>query len=212
MPVSVQSIIDSARLTLQDANRVTWTDQELCDYLTEAEAHTVMLKPDAYPVKGPISLSAGTTQILPPGAVGILDIDHNVVSKRRITLVDRELLDETSRFWPAGTQETDVQHWCADPRDPRRFEVTPPNNGTGAVEALYGVTPDPCTLSGNIHLGDFYRVALMWFVLHRAWAKNSKRYDPVKSQAMLNNYMQALGLRATAQIAVAPKVSQSEGA
>jgi hypothetical protein len=171
MPVPVQDIVDSARLTLQDADSDTWTDQELCDYLTEAEAHTVALKPDAYPIKGPVSLTAGTDQVLPTGAVAILDLDHNVVSRRRITLVDRELLDETSRFWPAGTQERDVQHWCADPRDPRRFDVTPPNDGTGVVEALYGAVPPACELSGNIHLGDHYRVILMWFVLHRAWPR-----------------------------------------
>ena len=205
-------IVNACRVTLIDAAAATWSDAELLGYLNEAERAVVFLKPDAYTVRDYIPMVAGTNQAIPTGGVAVLDLSQNEVSKRRVTLVDKELLDEANRFWQAATEETDVQHWCADPRDPTRFDITPPNDGTGSVLCLYGAVPTAIAATSNaINLNDSYQYALECFTLSRAYAKNSRKQDLAKSAAYMNEFRQSLGIKATAQIAVAPKVSSNVG-
>lgn len=208
-----QSIVDSCRVILIDASANGWADAELLGYAQDFQAHTSMLKPDAYTIRGYIPMVAGTRQALPTddGSIAILDMGENEASGRAVTLVERELLDTENRFWPAATQETDVQHWCADSRDPKRFDVTPPNDGNGSVECLRGAVPPAVAAGAQMGLGDQYKVAAEFFVLARAYSKNSKRQDLVKADSYMAKYMNALGIKSTAQVAVAPKVSQQVG-
>lgn len=213
--VLVSDTISNARSTLVDAAGTTWTDADLEAYYNEGLRALALLKPDAYVVDGDVALAAGTRQVLPEGAVAIFDVEYNSTSKRRVTLVDKELLDEMNRFWPAATQETDVQHWCADPRERTVFVVTPPNNGSGSVHAVYGAVPPAVGMSTGtssaIPVGDQYEPAILQYVLHRAYAKNTKRQDLGKSQAALQQFMTLLGIGSKGQAAVAPKVNTSPG-
>jgi hypothetical protein len=204
-------IVNACRVTLIDAQAATWSDDELLGYLNEARRTVVLLKPDAYTVREYLALVAGTKQQLPAGGVAILDCGDNEATGRVATLVDRELLDHMNRFWPAATPESGVMHWCADPRDPRRFDVAPPNDGTGSLEVLYGMTPAAVALGEEIGLLDVYQYPLECFTLARAYAKNTKRQDLGKSGGYMQEFRQSLGLKSVAQVAVAPKVNQNVG-
>lgn len=204
-------IVNACRVTLIDSAAATWSDAELLGYLMEGQRQVCFLKPDAYTQRDYVDLAAGVKQALPANGIAILDVGDNEVSGRACTLVDKEMLDHSNRFWPAGTQEVDAQHWAADPRDPRRFDVTPPNTGTGSLEVLYGAYTPDTELGVDITLNDSYQFALECFVLHRAYAKNSKKQDLAKAGAYLETFKQALGIKSAGQVAVAPKVSQSAG-
>lgn len=205
-------IIDDVRQILIDDELAEWSDADLLKILSDAGRLVVTFKPDAYPVRDFIPMVVGTNQALPADGVAILDLSQNEVSKRAATLVDKELLDHENRFWQAATGELDVQHWCSDPRDPRRFDITPPNNGSGSVLALYGATPPQLTARGDtVVFTDPYKYPLTCFCLHRAYAEQSRKGDNVKSQQWLQNGLQALGVKSAAQVQVAPKVSANPG-
>jgi hypothetical protein len=204
-----------ARVTLIDAAKVTWSDVELLGYLNEGIRATVFLKPDTNVVRDYVTLAAGDRQELPAGGVAVLDVLQNSVAKggRNITQVDESLLDECNRFWPAGTRVPQVEHYTADPRDPRRFRVFPPNDGTGSVEVMYGALPTPIAAIGDaVPMSDSYQAALIAFVLSKAYAKNSTKQDLGKSDRYVNQWQGMLGVKSKAQFAVAPKVSQEPGA
>jgi hypothetical protein len=156
-------------------------------------------------------LPDGTNPDLPRG-IAVLDIDDNENSGRVCVLVEKELLDAENRFWPQATRMPDADCWAADPRDPRRFDVSPPNDGSGSLAVLYGAVP-PRLADGTetLALGDQYKLAGVTFLLFRAYAKNSKRQDLGKSQGYWSQYLNILGIKSTAQVAVAPKVSQQVG-
>ncbi|MBX3603189.1 MAG: hypothetical protein KF863_21420 [Rubrivivax sp.] len=206
----VSAILSQVRVTLLDPNGSTWGDAELLGYFNEFQRTTAFLKPDAHTVRDYIPLEAGINQELPEDGIAVFEIGENEVSGRMATLVDRGLLDHANRFWPAATQEPDVQHWSADPRDPRRFAVMPPNDGTGSIECLYGAVPPAATLGdapdGAMAFPDSYEHAAKCFVMAKAYAKNSKRQDPAKSAAYMADYRQALGIKTTSQAASAPRV------
>lgn len=221
MATTALQIINRVRDTLLDASAVVWPNAILLDYINEAQRATVFVKLDANPVQASLTLAAGVVQSLPLAAggfqdgAGIIDVTHNLVAGspgRVITLADKELLDETNRFWPAATQVATVQNWCADPRDARRFYVSPPNNGAGVVNVVYGAIPAAITdTATNLTLIDTYVPAVINYVLAQAYGKNSLKGDVAKSAYYLQQWGQALGLKSQTQVAVAPKVSESAG-
>lgn len=213
MTIAVGPLLDSVSTTLLDTARRTWPLQaDLVPYLNEALAATAALKPDMYTVQEFITLVAGISQVIPAAGVALLDVIQNE-SGRVVTQVDAGLLDEANRFWPRATQETVVQHFAADPRDPRRFNVTPPNDGTGRVQVLYGAVPGPVTGSSgeDLLLAPSYLAILTNYVLGKAYGKNSKKQDLTKATFYMNQWGTALGLKSKGQVAVAPKVAVSEG-
>lgn len=197
------------RVTLLDAAKRTWTDDELQGYLVEAVRATCMLKPDAYTRREAVPMAYGSRQELPEGGIAVFDLYENDASASAVTLADRELIDHQNRFWPAATYEIDVAHWSADARDPRRFIVTPPNNGYGAVWALFGAVPAEFAIGDEVPLQDIYEHPLKLFVMAKAYAKNSQRRDLVKSDSMMGQWRAALGIKNQSQAALAPSPARS---
>lgn len=203
-------ILTPARHTLLDASGVAWTDAELIAYLNEAIRDSVAAKPDIYPVSGEIRLVAGIVQSLPTGGVLLIDITHNTDTGRTVSVVDLPLLQEANRFWPAATQQAEVENFAVDPRTPRKFLVSPPNNGAGQVYGTYGGAPATLTALGDTFpLLDIYQPAITAYVIGRAYAKNSKRQDLAKAAAYRQQWAQALGAKSVATTTTVPRVSQS---
>lgn len=194
-----------------------WANAELVGYTNRALRATVAAKPDAYTKREFVSLAAGNSQVIPDDGVLFVDLTQNEVSGLVVTQVDDALLDAANRYWPASTQQTDVEHYSADPRDPRRFNVFPPNDGAGSVQMLYGALP--ATLAGpvvsggseDIPLDTVYQEALTNHVLAQAWTKPSKRQNLAEAAQCMQAWGAALGLKAKGQQMMAPKVAVSEG-
>jgi hypothetical protein len=212
MSVAVGPLLDSVSVTLLDTARRTWELHELVGYLNEFMAATANIKPDMYTRQEFVTPVAGISQIIPTDGVALLDIIQNA-SGKVITQVDAGLLDEANRFWPAATQTSIVEHFAADPRDPRRFNVTPPNDGTGSIQVLYGAVPPDATGSSaeDLPIAPSYLAPAINYVLGKCYAKTSKRQDLVKAQAYMSQWAASIGMKSKAQVAVAPKVAVSEG-
>lgn len=207
MTILASVIINAARFTLMDSALAVWSDAVLLADLNSAERKVCLLKRDAYPLRAAVSLVAGSKQTLPSGGLCILDLYDNVSNGQTIRLVDRGLMDEAARFWTAATQEPLVQDWCADQKDPTRWDVAPPNDGTGSVNALYGAVPTPIATTGTaINLPDVFESVLKCFLLAEAYSHSSKRYDPQKAAFYEQQGMQLLGIGSQNQVAVAPNV------
>lgn len=209
--IQAQAILDSARGTLIDAAARTWSEAELLQYLNEGLRATVGVKADAYTKEEYVQLSIGTLQTIPDNGTSLIRITENR-NGRIVTQVDFDLLQESNRFWPRGTLEATVENYAADPRDPRRFVVSPPNDGRGQVRMLWATPADEITdPTSQIPMSDIYEPPLIDYVLHRAYAKNTVRQDLSKSQAHYVRWGQFLGLRTQTQKAVAPTVAAEPG-
>jgi len=208
--VTAADILSTARSTLLDVASTAWSQQDLLDYLNQGLRACAGAKPDFYTVKGNVELVAGPEQALPADGVQVLDILENAYSGEVVTLVDRELIDETNRFWPVTDRSRDAQHYAVDPRDPARFTVMPPNDGTGEVRALYGALHPTIALADindALLVSDKFQPVLVSYVLHRAYAKNSQRQDLAKSSFYKQQWAADLGLDTRAQAALAPRAT-----
>jgi hypothetical protein len=203
-------VTDQARRILIDAAKVTWLDADLLAALNEAMRATQAVKPDFYTVRDVIDLTAGIAQALPDGGTTLIDITSNVASGQVVTQCDLALLQEVNRFWPADDQVLDVDNFATNVKEPTRFFVTPPNNGYGRVNASWGAVPPVITgLTDELPVLEIYQTPLLNFVLGRAYAMNTKKQDITKATYYMNEWGKALGLKTQAQIAIAPKVTDT---
>lgn len=209
--IAVGPMLDSVSGTLLDRARRTWSLAELVQYTNEALAATAAVKPDMFVRQEAVSLVAGTLQRIPDGGVALLNVTHNEVSGRVITQVDGGLLNEANRFWPAATRQTDVEHFAADPRDPTRFDVTPPNDGTGSVQMTWGAVPDPVTGSSGeeLDISPSYEPILINYILGRCYEKNTTAGNPAKAMSFKNQWGVMVGLKSKGQATVAPRSAVS---
>ena len=214
MAVSVETVINNVARTLLDTAFRTWSRAEHVANLNEAQRLICGdYKLDAYPKREFVALVAGIAQDLPDDGTALIEITDNEASGRSVTQTDLAILQEENRFWPAATQQPEVENYAADPRTPRKFYVFPPNDGSGSVRITYGAIPPELTGSSgeNIALSDAYQYPIERIMLSMAFAKNSVRQDLSKSQTFINEARLALGLKSQGQVAVAPKTSQSPG-
>lgn len=215
MAVAVDDILDDVSRTLLDTARRSWPLTALVDYMNEAIRASSSVKPDIYTVRANTPLEEGTLQEIPAGGIALIDIPRNSLQSggegRVVTQVDAELLAEANRFWPRATTQSQVEHYTADPRDPRRFQVFPPNDGNGMVEMLYAAVPSAVASGETFPLADIYQPAITAYMEAKAYAKNSRRQDLTKAGAALQRWGTLMGLNAKALAAIAPKVLVSEG-
>lgn len=211
MSITAATILDRAAELLLDTAHRTWSADELLDLLNEALSATALVKHDFYTVQDFVTLAAGVLQTIPDDGVALLDIVRNA-SGRVVTQVDKSLLEEANRFWPAATQETVIEHFTVDPRNPLRFQVFPPSDGTSSVEMLYGATPPQVMYAAEeIPVPASYQAPLLDFVLARAYSKNSKRQDLTKAANFAQSWARYVGATSQAQLALSPKVASSPG-
>lgn len=213
MSILASVVTGQAAIQLVDIDHVTWPEANLLAYLNEALRATALVKPDLVTRQESIPLAAGVLQALPADGIALIAITRNTAGTQRVvTEVDAQLLAESQRFWPAGTQVTAVEHFTVNPASPRQFDVYPPNNGTGAVIALYGVVPTLLsTVSDTLPVLETYQQPLVQYVVSRAYAANTKRQDLVKESAAMQNWARAIGAKSQAQMAISPKVASQPG-
>lgn len=202
-------VIARARRTLLDPDAVTWSDADLLDYLSAGQTAVCQLKADAFPKRATFSLAAGVAQQLPSDALSLLDVYYNT-SGTPVNEVGRSLMNNVTN-WPASTQQAEVTDWMSDQRDPRRFFVYPPNDGTGSLLLLYGAIPPALTAtSDSLSLVDTYETALWAYTVALALAENTKRQDLAKSDEFLKLFNTMIVGRAQTQKINAPNLGLAE--
>lgn len=211
MNILAREIVEAARSILIDEDAATWSNDFLLGALNEGLRTVALVKPDAYTLQDFIPLAAGVLQELPPDGTSFMELTMNEDGDLCIEC-DKSLLDANNFAWGRATPEHLVQDWASDPRNPRRFYVSPPNDGTGSVEVLYGAIPPVLMyLDEEIPVQSIYQAPLTAWVLMRAWMMNSQKQDLTKSAAQQQTFNTLLGLRSQAQVAVAPRVNQVPG-
>lgn len=203
-------IFGDVRKTTLDGAARAYSNADLASFLTEALCSLANDKTDAYTITTDHDLVAGESQSLPDDGVALFDVPNNTVANggRIVTMVQRELLAEASRFWPAGTRQAQVEHYTYDPRTARQFKVFPPNNGNGAVQIIYGAVPPAITApTDELVVSDTYRAPLTNYVTAKCYAVNGKKADVAKFNNYMTLYRGQLGLRTTSIRATAPKIA-----
>jgi hypothetical protein len=180
------NIFSKVDTILLDTAKIRWPDAEKLEYLNDGQRQIVIYKPDAFVVNNVFVLVAGTKQSIPDGTgslaegIALIKVVRNMgltpgtTPGAVIRKIGADFLDAINPDWHTETQAAAVKNYIYDDSDPTRFYVSPPNTGTGFVEAAYSALPGEVAAIGNvITLSDIYQDALRNYILFRCYAKDA---------------------------------------
>lgn len=217
MATTVGQLLTRARRILQEITQdgTRWTNAELLDWLNEAYAVVVDIRPSANTVISEVACQGGTRQSIPAEAARLIDVIRNTAPPAvglAVTQVSRAMLDTTRRRWHGEPPTESIEQFAFDDLDPRHFYVYPPAKDTARLEILYSIVPElhspsEATTSSSeaIRLPDTYVPILLDLVLARAFSKDAESAANLQRATMHSQSAQAaLGLKIQADHTSSP--------
>ena len=220
MAVKAGAVLHRAQTLIQDNTGIRWPLPELAQWLNDATREVTLYKPSASSDSVVLSLTRGTRQTIPAGALMLLRIIRNLESGstasdrkggRAVRLVNRDVLDTQHPDWHSDgpTRFTlGVKHFTFDESDPTTFYVFPGNDGNGTVEALVSQAPPPIDEAGttladyevDMPLPDVYANAVLDYVLYRAYSKDASFAENMeRANAHYNAFSSSLGAKTSSE-------------
>lgn len=203
MAISVFAVHNRVRNLIHDTEGVRWSDDELLDWVNDAQHELVRHVPSAYTLRVARALPLGTRHSLAGLGVtdghAVLDVVANVgaddVLGRSVTQVERALLDRQNPYWSKAVGP-EVLHWAADPTTPKDFYVYPGLARVGGrVEIVYAAVPPVLSSTAqSLVLDDVFAVALGYYVAFRAYSKDIEAAaNQAAAASYYNLFLQSLG-------------------
>jgi hypothetical protein len=148
-------------------------------------------------------LTAGATkQTIPTDALSLIEPVRNMgadglTAGMPITFTDRNSLDSVQPTWHSDANALGYVRHVVKGTDMRVFYVYPKAPATWNMEAVFAVAPSNIPTAGSpIELDDVYAPALEAYVLHKAYAKNTKSANDLQLAASyLAVFTAALGAK-----------------
>lgn len=216
MTILVKDVFRRVSTTLQDTTKVRWTNEELLDWLNDAQLEIVLQRPDAKVVNQPFPCAANSTkQALPEAGLRLIDVVRNLGgSEDPITLIGRETLDTTVPGWHKSAPTDDIENYVYDDRYPKYFYLYPrPTDGV-SVEIAFSTAPEAVVVedfSSNeevIGLDDVYQNAIIDYMLYRCYAKETDTQNMNLSAVRFNSFANSLGLKTKIDMRISPAAQQ----
>ena len=193
------SIITEASTILGDSSNTRWSQSELLGYLNDAQLEAVTLAPKVNPVRVTVQLLPGITQELPNDGILLLDIFWNMGANgltigQPITVTNIDVMRKRRPNWTTDTASGIVQTYMYDEKDPVHYSVWPPQpNPAWYIDINYSAVPVAIPNYGpstTITIDDYWKNALLSFVLSRAFSKDAA--VPAMAERRDANYKQFL--------------------
>ena len=181
--ITSANILLQASYALNDLTHQQWPREELLLYLEDGQRAAVLLRPAVNPVTIDHPMVAGSKQMLPDDGYVLLDVVRNVDGDS-VSPTSRKDLDQVARGWHQDDPGPTV-NFLYDVRNRKTFYVSPPHPGPpGEVELIYAQIPPAfaresdgsigaSTYADTLKIDDIYAPALIAYVLHRAYIKDT---------------------------------------
>lgn len=229
---TAKDLLERASILLLDEGFTRWTLAELCKWINDGQLEIVIQKPSATARTVNLSMVEGTLQSIPAGYNSILRPVRNVrgehsdrLPRKVITVAAAEGINSIMPGWHdpySAPFKQQVAHFIFDEANPRQFYVYPGNNGTGIIEAVLSANPQEVTPKGDplelesydVPLGieDIYFPALTYFVMYRAFAKDTQYAGSAQRATMFyQQFANALGIQVTVETNMSPNVKAGVG-
>lgn len=220
MAISVQTIIENARILLQDTDEggIRWVDTELIAWLNEGATEIVRIHPESHAKNVDLPLVQGTKQQVPSDGMQLLNIYRNTNGSgtpgRVIRLINMDIMNNERPSWHIDSPNPIVTRYMFDSKDPRTFYVYPPNTGAGHVSLVYSAAPTPVTqLSDTIPVMDVYAAPLTNYVCYRAWFKQVGDATAMqRASSFLELFNGAMGVKKEVEAVSDPNARGMNGA
>ena len=207
----VSDLAASIRRTLNDADKVTFSDADVVAAINEALSALCIYRPDAAAKTAVVMLTAGTRQQLPTDGSRFIRMIRNrgtdgVMIGRAIHQCDFPTLDDIAPGWHQLSANY-VAEYAFDPHSPREYWTYPavPQGGLYA-EITYSQRFATVALSDSLPVDDVYSQPLKEWALYVLWGGDTDS-SPNYSQAVgrRDTFFSLLQVRTQADTAIQPK-------
>lgn len=217
--MKVSDVINRARILLNDTDAAgfRWSNNELIDYINDAQLMIAVLRPDSSIGVAVATLVEGTKQILPGDGFRLQDVTRNIRPDnspgRAIRITNRDTLDMFEPYWHSSAPRAEVKHFIYDEAAPMEYFVYPAVSAGVKVELRYTKRPAVVALvTDDLSLTDAYFEATFTYVMYRSYLKDAE----FSGNAMLAaQYLQAfsgmLGVKLGKDNAFSPKIRRDGG-
>lgn len=192
------NIVSRASSQLNDIENIRWTKPELLDWINEGIKQIVIFLPESNAVSVEHQLDEGTKQSIPADGVRLIDVIRNTgleggKPSGPIRIIERDVLDALRPNWHRDRSATSVKNFVFDSRNPKTFYVYPPARGQ-FVEVVYSKMPEPLLTGDELGRFEVYSAAILNYVLHRAYSKDTEESSSTRSQRYEQSFFNAIGL------------------
>ena len=209
MATTVRSILNRAAVLLNDEEHVRWEESELLEWLNDGQ-RVIARGPaiDVYVLRDNITAVAGTVQSLPSSAIRLVDVVKNVASGSAIFAADYATVDMLQSAWRAATAGV-AESYFYDERNPKQFEVYPPQTGGELIELVYNAQPGDATVSGNIIIADMYADSLIDYIAYRGFSKDTEDVSGElgRATAFFRAFLHGTGQKEATDVMIEPRRS-----
>jgi hypothetical protein len=174
MATTTRSILNRSASLLRDEEYVRWPESELLEWLNDGQ-RVIARGPstDAYVLRDNIAAVAGTVQSIPDSGIRLVDVVRNVSNGSAIYQTDYATVDALLGTWRASTAGV-AEVYFYDDRNPKEFEVYPPQAGGESIEIVFNAQPGDAAVTGNIVINDMYADSLIDYIVYRGLSKDAE--------------------------------------
>jgi hypothetical protein len=206
--VTLSSIVNQARLILQDQDAVRWSDSEFLGWIVSAYREIIWHKPEANSISAEFTTVADTHQTLPDDGAYLIDVirtwtgtESTATNKRAVKLIDRIVLDSQNPDWhnrdlTTGGGSGVPKYFVYDLNAPLDFYLYPAPTASTKIRIQYARIPTaPTALTDKLALNDTYAGVVLDYLLYRAYSKDATVGDATLAQNYANMFYQQIGLK-----------------
>lgn len=174
MATKVRSLLNRAAAILNDEEFVRWEEAELLEWLNDGQ-RVIARGPatDAYVVRGNVTTVTGTVQNLPSDGIRLIDVVKDVSTGQSINHADYAMANMLASRWREASSGV-AENYFYDDRNPKQFEVYPPQDAGTILEVLYNANPGDALINGVIIIDDMYADVLIDYIVYRALSKDTE--------------------------------------
>lgn len=209
MATTVRSVLNRTAALLNDEEHVRWEESELLEWLNDGQRYVARgPATDAYVLRDTVTAVAGTVQSLPADGIRLVDVVKNVSGGGAIHQSDYATVDALSSTW-RGAAAGAAEVYFYDERNPKQFEVYPPQTPGALIQIVYNARPDDAAIGGTISISDTYADSLVDYIVYRALSKDTEDSSAELSRAtaFYRAFLIGIGYKETADGMIEPRRS-----
>jgi hypothetical protein len=206
---TVRSVLNRAAALLNDEDYERWEQSELLEWLNDGQ-RVIARGPatDVYVLRDNMEMVAGTRQSLPGDGIRLIDLPKNVSTGRSILQADYAMTNVLQSAWRSASAG-EAENYFYDERNPKEFEVFPPQAGGEVVEIIYNAEPPDVLVSGNIAIDDVFADTLIDYVVYRALSKDNEDVAAEQTRAaqFYQQFLVGAGMKDATDVMIEPRRS-----
>ena len=207
MTIAVSSVLSRAFTLLLDETAIRWPRAELLNSINDGVLEMAVLNPLLFTGRATMPLEQGVYQTIPAGKRHLNRIISNTTGSA-VRMVTQGFLDVQDPNWYSATSAAPVRYIVLEQLNSKHFLCSPPNDGTGELDAIFTIDPPEYGVDDTIDLDSTYGNPLLSFVLYRAFLKDADTSDDARANKHYETFVKQMAMAVMGEAQAKPEARE----